>query len=130
MMYTEMGNNKKITSFTQLRAWAGGHQLVLEVYKLTKTFPADERFALSDQLRRAIVSVTSNVAEGFSRNGKKEKVQFYAMALGSLTETQNQLLIARDLRYMGKEEFNKLAEKTVSVHKMINGLIKSAQNRS
>ena len=76
------------------------------------------------------MSVTSNVAEGFSRNGKKEKVQFYAMALGSLTETQNQLLIARDLRYMGKEEFNKLAEKTVSVHKMINGLIKSAQNRS
>src|SRR3989338_4867862 len=109
MMYTEMGNNKKITSFTQLRAWAGGHQLVLEVYKLTPTFPADERFALSDQLRRAIVSVTSNVAEGFSRNGKKEKVQFYAMARGALTETQNQLLIARDLRYMGKEEFNKLA---------------------
>ena len=77
-------------------------------------------------MRRCVVSITSNVAEGFSRRTTKDKIQFYTMAQGSLTELQNQLLIARDLNYLDKEIFLKIAELTVRVSKLINGLIKSS----
>ena len=121
-----MGNQTlKIQSFTDLNAWKEGHRLVLAVYKHTQEFPKEEKFALIDQLRRSAISITSNLAEGFSRFGKSEKKQFYRIALGSLTELQNQLLIARDLGYISKKDFNNLANMTVAVSKMINGLIKS-----
>ena len=115
----------KITSFTDLNAWKEGHRLMLAIYKETAKFPRDERFCLIDQLRRASISITSNIAEGFSRFGRNEKRLFYRISLGSLTELQNQLLIARDLGYLSKEDFDNLAEMTVGVSKLINGLIKS-----
>ncbi len=119
--------NTKIKSFTDLHAWQEGHGLVLKIYKLTKTFPAEERFGLTNQIRRCAVSVTSNIAEGFSRKSKNEKSQFLYIALGSVTELQNQLVIARDIEYLNKEEFNMVAEATVVVSKLINGLIKSSK---
>lgn len=121
-----MLQKNKIKSFTDLEAWKKGHELVLMIYKETKTFPADERFGLVDQLRRAVVSVTSNIAEGFSRKSKKEKIQFFHVALGSLTEVQNQLLIARDLSYINDEIFQVIAQQTILSNKLLNGLIKSA----
>lgn len=120
-------NQGKIKSFTDLNAWKEAHSLVLEVYEITKEFPKEEQFGLTNQIRRAIVSVTSNIAEGFSRNSYKEKSQFYSMSLGSLTEVQNQLLIARDLKYLSKEKFSNLAEKSVTVSKLLNGLIKKSK---
>lgn len=117
----------KIKSFTDLNAWKEGHKLVLMVYKLTYGFPPNEKFCLVDQMRRCVVSVTSNIAEGFSRRTKKEKAQFFYTALGSITELQNQLLIARDLSYVSKEKFIEVAEQTVAVSKLTNGLIKSAK---
>ena len=90
----------KITSFTDLAVWREGHKLVLAVYKLTRNFPEFEKFGLANQIQRAVISITSNIAEGFSRKNKKEKTQFFYTALGSLTEVQNQLLIARDLGYI------------------------------
>ena len=118
----------KIKSFTDLEVWKEGHKLVLTIYKETKSFPKEERFGLSDQIRRAIVSVTSNISEGFSRKSKKEKMQFYYMALGSLTEVQNQILISRDLSYISNETFQIVAQQTILVNKLLNGLIKSARN--
>ena len=118
----------KIRSFTDLNAWKEGHKLVLEVYKLTQKFPREEQFGLTNQLRRAVVSFTSNIAEGFSRNSYKEKTQFYSMALGSLTEVQNQLIVARDIGYLSKEEFNKIAETAVIISKITNGLIKKSKS--
>src|SRR5574340_832310 len=121
-----MENKKfKIRSFTSLDAWKEGHKLVLMVYKLTKSFPKEELFCLIAQLRRAVISITSNIAEGFSRQSYKDKIHFYYMALGSLTEVQNQILASRDLNYCTKEEFYKIAEQTVKVSKILNGLIKS-----
>lgn len=119
---------KKIKSFTDLRTWQAGHQLVIEIYRITKNFPKEEQFGLSNQLRRATVSFTSNIAEGFSRNSYKEKAQFYSIALGSLTETQNQLLIARDIGCLSPQEFSVIADKTVELNKMTNGLIKSTKS--
>jgi four helix bundle protein len=85
--------------------WKEGHKLVVMIYKATKRFPKDELFGLTNQIRRAAVSITSNIAEGFSRNTFKDKTNFYAIALGSLTETQNQLLVARDVGYMDNNLF-------------------------
>jgi four helix bundle protein len=118
----------KIKSFTDLNAWKESHKLVLVVYEITKKFPKEEIFGLTNQLRRAVVSITSNIAEGFSRISYKEKCQFYSMALGSLTEVQNQLLIARDVAYLSKEEFNKVAELTIVANKIINGLLKKTKS--
>lgn len=120
-------NNVKIKSFTDLNAWKEAHLLVLEIYKIIRNFPKEEQFGLTNQIRRAVVSITSNIAEGFSRSSYKEKSQFYSMALGSLTEVQNQLIIARDLGYITTKEFLELAEKTITVSKLLNGLIKKSR---
>lgn len=116
---------EKIKNFTDLTVWQKGHQLVLDVYQKTNQFPSEEIFSLTNQLRRASVSITSNIAEGFSRKTHKEKLQFYFTALGSLSEVQNQLLIARDLNYLNIDPFNKLISTSIEISKMLNGLIKT-----
>ena len=115
--------NNKIQSFTDLKVWQEAHKLVLLVYKLTKNFPREEIFGLVSQTRRAAVSITSNIAEGFSRQSYKEKLQFYYIALGSLTELQNQLLLAKDLNYLKQKEFDEFTEQTTSVHKLLNSFV-------
>ncbi|MBU4257126.1 four helix bundle protein [Patescibacteria group bacterium] len=122
--------NTKIKSFTDLNAWKEGHKLVIEIYQITKNFPKEELFSLTNQIKRAAVSITSNIAEGFSRQSFKEKVQFYSIARGSVTEIQNQLLIAKDVKYFTADKFNKVAEQTIVVHKLINGLIKYLKNHN
>ncbi len=116
----------KITSFTKLIAWQEGHKLVLMIYKETKNFPKEELYCLVSQMRRCVISITSNIAEGFSRQSKKEKIQFYHTALASNTELQNQLLVARDVGYISENDFIKIAEQSVTCGKLLNGLIKSA----
>ncbi len=118
-----------ITKFTELIAWQKAHKLVLAIYKATEQFPASEQFGLTSQVRRAAVSITSNIVEGFERSSNKELKQFLIIARGSLGETQNQLLLARDLGYLSKEDFNRLAHDSIEVHKLINGFIKSLQTR-
>lgn len=128
-MNKELGikEKTKIRSFKDLDAWKEGHNLVLQVYKLTKIFPKEESFGLTSQLRRAAVSITSNIAEGFSRASFKEKSQFYSMSLGSLTELQNQLLIARDIGYIDHMTHKNLESLALQEHKILNGLIKSSR---
>lgn len=122
-----MQEPKTIKSFTHLEVWKEAHKLVLFIYQLTKNFPKEELFALVVQIRRASVSITSNIAEGFSRSSWKEKIQFYYIALSSLTEVQNQLLLSRDLGYMTRENFKQSAEQSVKVQKLLAGLIKKAK---
>ena len=98
------------------------------IYAATKKFPKEEIFGLVIQIRRAAISFTSNIAEGFSRNSYKEKLQFYSIAPGSLTEVQNQLLIARDIGYLSQKEFGDIAQQTVEVSKVTNGLIKKSKS--
>ncbi len=119
----------KIKSITQLNTWKEGHKLVILVYKMLGKLPTIEKYAISDQMRRSVVSITSNIAEGFSRKTKKEKIQFYFTAKGSLTELQNQLLIVKDLHYITNNDFTLLAEQTIRVHKLLNGLVNSAEDK-
>lgn len=123
-----MNNKQKIQSFTDLDTWKEAHKLVLMIYKTTKEFPKEEIFGLVSQMRRAAVSVTSNIAEGFSRFSYKEKIQFYSMALGSLTELQNQLLISRDVGYLSKDDFESVFQQSVSVQKLLNAFIKKTKS--
>jgi len=123
-----MEEKKKIKSFTDLKAWQEAHRLVLLIYKITKNFPKDEKFGLIDQIRRAAISISSNIAEGFSKESKLDKKRFYYQSLGSLTELQNQLLVARDVNYLERTRFNEIAEQTISVSKLINSIIKFVRN--
>src|SRR3989344_438435 len=95
----------KIEKFTDLLAWQKGHKLVLMIYQLSKHFPPDERFGLTSQMRRAVVSITSNLAEGFGRRSLLDKKRFYDIAMGSVYEIQNQLFIARDIQFISPLAF-------------------------
>ncbi len=118
-----------IQNFTDLAAWKEGHKLVLMTYTLTKKFPQYENYGLADQMRRCVVSITSNIAEGFSRQSFKEKVQFYSMAQGSVTELQNQLMVARDVKYINETEFRAADAQSLTVHKIVSGLIRGSKSR-
>jgi len=120
-------NQEKIKSFTDLKAWQEGHKLVLLIYRITKNFPKDELFCLVNQMRRCAISITSNIAEGFSRQYYPEKIQFYSIAQGSNTELQNQLLIAKDVGYLDQNNFNIIANQSVTTHKLLSGLIKKSK---
>jgi len=115
----------KITSFKQLTAWQVAHQLVLTIYRVTEKFPKHELFGLTNQLRRASVSVTSNIAEGFGRRSNKEKTRFYDIALGSLIEVDNQITVARDLNYIDESTYQQIQAQIERSGKLINGLIRS-----
>ena len=114
-----------IYRFTDLIAWKEAHKLVLVSYKLLNKFPKSETFALSDQVRRCAVSISANIAEGFSRNGKKEKSQFYYISKGSLTELENHFLIAKDLNYIDVSDLNKIQKQMELVGRLLTGLIKA-----
>ena len=119
----DLPSKNKIESFTDLQVWQAGHALVVEIYKVTKQFPREESFGLTSQIRRAAVSVTSNIAEGFGRQSYKEKVQFYHMSYGSLVEVENQLLIARDVGYVSSGDFLRLKAMTTDTAKLLRAFI-------
>ena len=112
-------------SFRDLQAWQKAVDLVSEIYALTRSFPRDELFGLSAQLRRAAVSVASNVAEGKGRSSDKEFSLFLHHARGSLCEIETQLVIAQKLGYAGEKEAVTLERSAGELARMINGLIKA-----
>ncbi len=116
-------------SYTKSKAWQFGYGLTLDVYKVTKAFPADERFGLISQMQRSSSSVPFNIAEGYARLSKKEKIQFYSIARGSLAELQTQLLLSKDLKYLTEAKFDELIDKSTITYKLLNALIKSIQSR-
>ena len=119
----------KIKDFSDLEVWKQGHKLVIYIYKITSTFPKSEVFGLTDQMRRCAVSITSNIAEGFSRYSFKEKLQFFRISAGSITELQNQLIIAKDVGYINISKFQALYEQTIVVLKILNGLIRNTKTK-
>lgn len=112
-----------MTTFRNLNVYIKSKELVKQVYALLKKFPREEQFALSDQLRRAVISIPSNIAEGSGRNSQKDQAHFYNIAYGSLMEVFSQLDIACDLGYIRQEEFNQLELLINEEAKMLSGLI-------
>jgi four helix bundle protein len=109
-------------SFQKLIVWQEAKKLVVDVYHLLDNFPKFEKYALCDQIRRAVVSVPSNIAEGSGRRSLKEKIHFLEISYGSLMETFNQLLIAIDLTYITEESVEEIKPSIDAVAKMINAL--------
>ncbi len=120
----------RIRTFQDLTVWRKSHQLVLDVYRASRKFPSEEQFALTSQLRRAVVSITFNIAEGFCRQTKRDKINFYHISLGSCAEVQNQIIIARDLEYLDTDHYASIFDLSVEVHKMLNALIKSLRTEN
>ena len=111
-----------VYSFENLNVWQEAKKLVVDVYHLLDNFPTFEKYALCDQIRRAIVSVPSNIAEGSGRKSLKEQIHFLEISYGSLMETYNQLLIAIDLNYITEQSVEVIKSRIDNVAKMINGL--------
>lgn len=115
------------TDYKQLAAWQRAMDLVREVYQCTRSFPREELFGLSSQMRRAAVSVPSNIAEGKGRYSRKELLQFLYKARGSLLELETQICIARDLAYLDEGAGRTLSTRTLEVTRILNGLINRFQ---
>lgn len=111
-----------VYSFEKLKVWQEAKKLVIDVYHLLDSFPRFEKYALCDQIRRAIVSVPSNIAEGSGRRSLKEQIHYLEIAYGSLMETYNQLLIAIDLTYITEESVEAIKPSVDAIAKMINAL--------
>ncbi|ERJ60891.1 four helix bundle protein [Sphingobacterium paucimobilis] len=113
-----------------LDVWNKSMELVTAIYQHTKKFPKEEIYGLTNQIRRSAVSVPSNIAEGAARNHNKEYIQFLYIALGSASELETQLLIAKNLHYFNEEQSTLLLDRNDRIRKMLVGLIKSVQNRT
>lgn len=109
-------------SFETLNAWQESRRLVVSVYQLLDNFPKFEKYALCDQIRRAIVSVPSNLAEGSGRMSLKEQIHFIEISFGSLMEAYNQLIIANDLNYIDEASLESVKPSIDVVAKLLNGL--------
>lgn len=119
----------KQKSYKDLIAWQRGMDLVATIYDATETFPSNEQFGLVSQLRRAAVSVPSNIAEGKEHYSNRDFVRFLRHARGSLAEIETQLLIARQRKYVGAETMTKLTEKIDELGRILSGLINALNAR-
>ncbi len=118
-----------IKHFTDLEAWRVNHELVIMIYKISKKFPEGERFGLVSQTRRAASSITANIAEGWGRYHYADKIRFYHQAGGSNCEVQNFIILAKELGYIGSEDYEQLKIKVFQGFKLINGLICSIESQ-
>lgn len=112
-------------NYDDLEVWQKSMNLVTNVYKLTNKFPVEERYSLTDQIRRSAVSVPSNIAEGHSRKAGADFARFLRIALGSCTELETQIRISINLGYTSKDESDPLLSECIVLRKMLHGLIKT-----
>ena len=116
--------------FTEMPVWQRGHAIVLQIYGLTDRFPESEKYALTSQIRRAAVSITSNIAEAFGRQTAKDKVRFYLNARGSCYEAQNQVYVATDLAYLAPSDGAELNQGLERVTHDLNKIMKTLRTHS
>lgn len=118
---------EKINSFKQLKIWQKGIEVVKDVYSAIELFPREELYGLSSQMKRAAISIPSNISEGFRRFHNKEYRQFLYITLGSIAELETQVIIAQELKFIKQEKADYIAEKLDHIGKMISALIKKLQ---
>jgi len=111
--------------FRQLKVWEKSHQLALAIYKATKGFPKEELYGLTSQIRRASMSIPTNIAEGCGRNTDKEFARFLQIAMGSASETEYQLLLSYDLEILTKAQYDKLNTDVTEIKRMLASLLKT-----
>ena len=114
----------KVERFEDIESWKKARELAKDIYDATRVGPFAKDFALKDQMRRAVVSILSNIAEGFERGGDKEFLQFLAIAKGSAGELRAQLYVAVDQSYLSNEKFEALSHEAVEISQLISGFMK------
>jgi four helix bundle protein len=114
--------------FRNLQVWERAHSLTLDVYKATGSFPKEELYGLTSQIRRSSASIPTNIAEGCGRNGDAELARFMTISMGSASEVEYQLLLAHDLGYLSQDMYTGLHEKVTEVKRMLTGFIKKLKN--
>jgi four helix bundle protein len=114
-----------LKSYRDLQVWQKSIELVIECYRISGQFPKHEIYGLSSQLRRAVVSIAANIAEGHERSHRKEYLQYLSISYGSLAEVETHLEIAQRLQYIDREEHDKLVEKSATIGRMLNALKRS-----
>jgi four helix bundle protein len=119
-----MADGKKIDSFEQLTAWQEAQNLAVMIYSTTKSFPKEELFGITNQIRRSATSVSANIAEGFGRKTSKDKLHFYVISYGSVLETKNFIYLSEKLGYISSAQLDTLLKQTVSCQKLLNALMK------
>lgn len=115
--------------YKKLNVWKDLIEFVSEIYKVTKIFPSEEKFGLTNQVNRCAVSIPSNIAEGSGRNSNAEFIHFLGYSSGSCSELETQLIIAKNLNYINEQDLNLLTEKLNTIQKMIYKLIKSLREK-
>jgi len=118
-----------VRGYRDLIVWQDSMDLVVSIYRITATFPKDERYSLVSQLRRAAVSVPSNIAEGHGRSRTGDYLRHLSVAVGSLSEVQTQVQIARRLEYIAEDDQSRLLDSSNAIAKMLGGLIRSLRRR-
>ena len=113
--------------FKELKVWAKAHELTLMIYQLTREFPREEIYGLVSQLRRSVVSIGANIAEGYGRRTDGEMARFLQIARGSASETEYHLLLARDLRFLSESDYASTEKKIVEVQRMLTSLVQKGQ---
>jgi len=116
--------------YTDLKVWQRSHAFVLEVYRLTEGFPSDERFGLTSQIRRAAVSVPTNIAEGAKRKGPQDYARFLNVAEASLAEAEYLLVLSRDLEYLGSEIADRWVSEASEISRMLYALRRKVEEGS
>ena len=118
-----------ISSFQDLTVWQHGHQFVLDIFRLTGNLPKSVQYSICNQVSRAALSITNNLAEGTGRNTTKELKQFAYISRGSLEECRNILIVCRDMNYIDGDEYTRLEESAAHISRLLNGFINSLKRR-
>lgn len=116
-------------NFEDLKVWQEAHRLMLEIYRITSNFPKNESYALTDQLRRAAISVAANIAEAHGRHHYLDKTKFLFNARGSIEETRSHLMASRDLKYIKQKDFEKLNVDYIGLTKGLNSFISAIKSK-
>jgi len=123
-----MEDGTKISSFENLLVWQEAQKWAVQIYKITRSYPKDELYGITSQLRRAVASISANIAEGFGRQSIKDKLHFYVIAYGSCLEVNNFLHLSNKLEFINSDELASLLKQGTSVQKLLNAFMRPLKN--
>ncbi len=127
MRSVDIGKKRTLKGYQDLDVWKSAHKLVLKIYKLTRSYPAEEKYGLTSQMRRAVISIPANIVEGFRKRGIKDKQNFYNIAQASLDELSYYVILSKDLGYI--QDNCDITNHIEEIARMLSGLIRSTEGR-
>ena len=119
-----------MSDYKKLKVWEDAHKFTIDIYRITKKFPKNEQYGLTSQIRRSASSIPTNIVEGSGQLNNGNLIRFLGIAKGSAFETEYQLMLSRDLGYIGNDEYKVLDKKIQSIIRMLTGLIRSLKPKN